>query len=1077
MAETPVTARASAPSISPSNTTPANPSADSEEEPPFHSSLPTTTQSTLATSPTTSSDAPNHRNNYHDHRQSNNSSKLPAFRFTDLKKENLGHPSLLHGIPSPVTPGDTETETQIQSSSNAFDKGRDNPSVTAPVSPEQLPASPDADPEDSRTSTFQPPGTNSTEQGATTNTDARHTELPDPVSPTEPEPAHAAQLTTTTTPQPSDTDDIKSPLTTTDSTETVVASQPPKRRAPTSSSTSVFDFASGPRQALGAHQRFNSEEGSRSAAGDLAQVSAQGQRELILPKSVKRKSTDDKRTSASRRPPVSYKPPGSATKSASKPATKPATSPATKPATKPSTTGGSTSIPPIRSFRSSGSRRSFGIDMNFTSPRYEDARGADSNHRDRTLRALEGRHDDDTVRWAPRDSAETDDDSGDVFLKMAREEPQPNTVFTRRMSEQEGSKSRAYGMDQMVERASSPQRILTYRQDQSSDNTKSRVNGATSRPPLTPRTIPTQDLVSEVSSASAYGRRRQSVVEPAAGGNPARTSSSSLTSTLKQPGLSSYGTGRTYNSSPLVSQKQETQPADIQTESSTSTAAPSTVWDELDELKSRIHRLELTGKIPPTSGAAMSRTSDDRPPTATTNATTMSASPKRGSTSGVQQNDASSSVSTSQREGHPLLQSALGKSKAFLNFDVYSALETAAGDALALSTMIGAAGQPNPISSGASSTGAGAAVTNRQLRRKADSICRSLTELCLALSEGQAQSKQQMQLQLQQPSTTTPPAEPEPPSSPTIRFTGMSSPSIPKFTGVAAQRRPSGPMVDRSPHSLVTSPRAMSRLEERRSTMLQASNVSSPSRYSSNMPPTPNSNDASGRRTSLLIPRTRRAVTEEPEEQTGRKSTLLRTRRAGTDEPEETPIRSTSLLRTRRNVEYEDESPRMRAPSRAITEVAVSRGPRDSRERLERLEGREGRESSREYRSTVPLPSIETNHNSNVPLASTEISPSVSTPLPRKRLTPSTLSSRLSQPSTANGLTTRRYYNYDRVTPDRETNSISDKLAEDRGQRPFSLGSTISRIGRAGGSLHTKGLSRDSRAANSPTTAQYGGAR
>lgn len=412
MAEEPVTAKASASAVLTSNSTPANPSADSEEEPPF-SSLPTTTKSTSAISPTTSSDAPNNRNNYHDHRQSHSSSKLPAFRFTDLKKENLGHRSLLHGIPSPVTPGDTETETQIQSSSNAFDRGRDNPSVTAPVSPEQLPASPDADPEDSRTLTFQAPGTNSTQQGATTNTDARHTGLPDPVSPTEPEAAHVAQLTTTTTPPPSNTDEIKSPLTTTDSTETVVASQPPKRRAPTSSSTSVFDFASGPRQALGAHQRFNSAEGRRSAAGDLAQDSARGQKELVLPKSVKRKSTDDKRTSASRRPPVSYKPPGSASKPSSKPST-----------------GGSTSIPPIRSFRSSGSRRSFGIDMNFTSPRYEDAKGADSNHRDRTLRALEGRHDDDTIRWAPRDSAETDDDSGDVFLKMAREEPESNTVVS-----------------------------------------------------------------------------------------------------------------------------------------------------------------------------------------------------------------------------------------------------------------------------------------------------------------------------------------------------------------------------------------------------------------------------------------------------------------------------------------------------------------------------------------------------------------------------------------------------------------------------------------------------------------------
>ncbi|KAK7941207.1 uncharacterized protein PG986_013594 [Apiospora aurea] len=248
----------------------------------------------------------------------------------------------------------------------------------------------------------------------------------------------------------------------------------------------------------------------------------------------------------------------------------------------------------------------------------------------------------------------------------------------------------------------------------------------------------------------------------------------------------------------------------------------------------------------------------------------------------------------------------------------------------------------------------------------------------------------------------------------------------------------------------------MSRLEEKRSSMLQASNVSSPSRYSSNLPPTPS--DASGRRTSLLIPRTRRAVTEEPEEQAGRKSTLLRTRRAGTEEPEETPMRSTSLLRTRRNVEYEEESPRMRAPSRTITEVAVTR-------------------SGREYRSSVPLPSIETNHSSNVPLPSTEMSPSASSALPRKRLTPSTLSSRLSQPSaSSSGLSSRRYYN-ERVTPERErsereTNSLSDKLAEERGQRHVSLGS-ISRIARAG-SLHMNGRNRESMAASSPTTAQNG---
>ncbi|KAK6841370.1 hypothetical protein PG989_010080 [Apiospora arundinis] len=1067
--ETSDTAKASASAVLTSNTTPVNPSADSEQ-PPF-SPLTTTTNTTAsATSPTPSSDAPNNRNNYHDHRQSHNPSKLPAFRFTDLKKESLGHPSLLHGIPSPVTPGDTETETQIQSTSNAFDRVQDSPSVTTPVSPEQSPASPDADPEDFQIPTFQTTSTNSTVQGqgATTTIDARHKHLPDPVSSTQPEPdsANADQLNTIITSQPSTPSDIKSPLTnTTTSSETVVASRPQKRRAPVS--TSALESVSSSRQALGAHQRFNSAEGSRSAVGEVSQGWAQGQRELILPKTVQKTSTsEDRRTSVTRRPPVSYKPPASAVKAAK--AAKAANPPA----------GISTSIPPIRSFRSSGSRKSFSIDMNFTSPRYDDARGGDSNHRDRTLRALEGRHDDDTVRWAPQQSTEADDDSGDVFLKMAREEPESNAVsrvvkshrrplsaaipsyiplsppqFSRRMSDQESSRNRSYGLDQMMERAASPKRILTYRQDQSSADTKSRVSGATSRPPLTPRTIPTQDLVSE--TGSSYGRRRQSVAESAAGA-PSR-----ITSLKQQPAPSSYSSGRAYNSSPLVSQKQEAQPGDIQTESSTSTAAPSTVWDELDELKSRIHRLELTGKIPPTSGAAMSRASDDRPPTATTNATTMSASPKRGSTNGAQQNDASSNVSTSQREGHPLLQSALGKSKPFLALDVFSALETAATDALALSTMIGAAGQPGPLSSGTSATGAGGPVTNRQLRRKADSICRSLTELCLALSEGQAQSKQQPQ----QP-TTTPPAEPETPSSPTIRFTGMASPAVPKFTGVAAQRRPNAAINDRSPHSLVTSPRAMSRLEERRNSIMQASNMSSPSRYSSNLPPTPN--EASGRRTSLLVPRTRRAVTEEPEEQAaGRKSTLLRTRRAGTEEPEEAPIRSTSLLRTRRNVEYEDESPRMRAPSRAITEVAVTRNGREY--------------SGREYRSSVPLPSIETNFSPNVPMSSTEMSPSVSSALPRKRLTPSTLNTRLMQPSTTSGLTTRRYVNNERVTPERErgereTNSVVDKLADDRGQqRPYSLG-PISQVGRAR-SLHTRSRTRDSVMANSPTTTQNGGFR
>jgi len=67
--------------------------------------------------------------------------------------------------------------------------------------------------------------------------------------------------------------------------------------------------------------------------------------------------------------------------------------------------------------------------MNVRTMRQYDMGGddvADSNHLDRTLRALEGRPDDDMGQITPPDSAAHErsdgDDSGDVFLKIAREE-------------------------------------------------------------------------------------------------------------------------------------------------------------------------------------------------------------------------------------------------------------------------------------------------------------------------------------------------------------------------------------------------------------------------------------------------------------------------------------------------------------------------------------------------------------------------------------------------------------------------------------------------------------------------------
>ncbi|KAF3491613.1 uncharacterized protein GIQ15_01130 [Arthroderma uncinatum] len=173
------------------------------------------------------------------------------------------------------------------------------------------------------------------------------------------------------------------------------------------------------------------------------------------------------------------------------------------------------------------------------------------------------------------------------------------------------------------------------------------------------------------------------------------------------------------------------------TESTLSTTAPSTVWDELDDLKSRIRKLELTGKLPSSSAAAMSSMAGERPRTATTTVTTVSSSPKhkqKGSSLPIpppipQDNDPIATAS----QVHPLLHTALAKAKPVLNHDVYQALEATAADAVNLSTALSS----NAPHTSSMSVVSAAATPDRILRRKADSVCRGLTELCLALSEDQ----------------------------------------------------------------------------------------------------------------------------------------------------------------------------------------------------------------------------------------------------------------------------------------------------------------------------------------------------
>ncbi|KAI1957349.1 hypothetical protein LOZ58_005719 [Ophidiomyces ophidiicola] len=175
------------------------------------------------------------------------------------------------------------------------------------------------------------------------------------------------------------------------------------------------------------------------------------------------------------------------------------------------------------------------------------------------------------------------------------------------------------------------------------------------------------------------------------------------------------------------------------TESTLSTTAPSTVWDELDDLKSRIRKLELTGKLPASSAAAMSSVSMERPRTATTMVTTISSSPKHGRKTSASPNAAAGSsvgdtAGAVDMQIQSLLRAALAKAKATLSPVVYGTLEATANDALTLASAFNPPPPPQQQQQqmGSGMSGAGG---DRQAKRKIDSMCRSLTELCIALAD------------------------------------------------------------------------------------------------------------------------------------------------------------------------------------------------------------------------------------------------------------------------------------------------------------------------------------------------------
>ena len=264
----------------------------------------------------------------------------------------------------------------------------------------------------------------------------------------------------------------------------------------------------------------------------------------------------------------------------------------------------------------------------------------------------------------------------------------------------------------------------------------------------------TQDDTVSVSGRSFSGRtqRYSSVAERSP------LSPSLLRDRVKSPELPSYGRRRpSFGAAPSqtqtvrqnqVSVKMPESPDESPAESSEPNRSPDsasvdsqtadTVWDELDDLKSRIKKLGVTGKLPPTPGAAISGELSERPRTATTAPTTIDSSPKqeRKPVSEPKPAHVENTVGGPKVVSiHPLLHSALAKAKLLLNPTLYRSLEATASDALQLAALTGSAG-PQGTTFSAASIINGVTVSDRHVRRKADTMCRNLTDLCLALCEG-----------------------------------------------------------------------------------------------------------------------------------------------------------------------------------------------------------------------------------------------------------------------------------------------------------------------------------------------------
>lgn len=402
----------------------------------------------------------------------------------------------------------------------------------------------------------------------------------------------------------------------------------------------------------------------------------------------------------------------------------------------------------------------------------------DYGDHDRTIRAYEGlparspRH---SLRNAPRHS-ESPEEEEDVFLKLARTSTTSDSAASkmeiksrrrsrlsqfpqhrqslpveaiRRPSVESLSSSRRDAME--VDSQSTPPsvadddedtwRASTYIQSSPLTDYRARRRSTTQDEPL----AQPQERISVTPRASLGGRHLSLLRQEHSPRSPQsnHSRSYSVESSPGRTGLTTKSLARVPHASPagelpmappMTANRSVgggSSAGNDDTASTVSTTAASSVWDELDDLKSRIRRLELTGKMPAMgggggsggSGGNTSNSSGERPQTATTTVTTISSSPRHKEPYQNGVSPPNSTFSTGSASNHPLLHTAIANAKSRVAPEVYRHLQLAANDALVLANAV------NPNETPSSPT------SNRQLQKNANSVIRSLTELAIALTE------------------------------------------------------------------------------------------------------------------------------------------------------------------------------------------------------------------------------------------------------------------------------------------------------------------------------------------------------